>query len=147
EENGMLYYYTRSGDNPMKLQLHSVRLDGTGDKRLTDPAFNHTVNVAPDGKNFIDIAQTHDIPPTTRLVDGEGKVVAELDKSDTTKFDQLGFKKVELIKYKAADGVTDLYGLLSFPSNFDPNKKYPLLVSVYAGPATNGARETFSAPN
>ena len=37
--------------------------------------------------------------------------------------------------------------MLSFPSNFDPNKKYPLLVSVYAGPATNGARETFMTPN
>jgi dipeptidyl-peptidase-4 len=68
-------------------------------------------------------------------------------KSDTTKFDQLGLKRVELIKYKAADGVTDLHGLLHFPSSFDPNKKYPLLVSVYAGPATNGARETFTLPN
>ena len=147
EETGMLYYYARSGDNPMKLQLHRVGLDGKGDKRLTDPAFNHTVNVAPDGNNFIDVAQTHDIPATTRLIDADGKIVAELAKSDTTKFAQLGLKKVELIKYKAADGVTDLYGLLHFPSNFDPNKKYPLLVGVYAGPATNGARETFLTPN
>src|SRR5262249_31774085 len=108
----------------------------------------HTVSVAPDGENFIDVAQTHDIPPATRLVDGNGVVIAELEKSDTTKFDKLTLKKVELIKYKAADGVTDLYGLLHFPSNFDPSKKYPLLVSVYAGPAaTNGARETFTTPN
>jgi dipeptidyl-peptidase 4 len=55
-------------------------------------------------------------------------------------------KKVELIRYKAADGVTDLYGLLHFPSNFDPSKKHPLLVSVYGGPETNGARETFATP-
>lgn len=147
EEAGMLYYLARSGDNHMKLQLHRVGLDGKGDKRLTDPAFNHTVNVAPDGKHFIDVAQTHDSPPVTRLIDADGKVIEELAKSDTTKFDQLGLKRVELIKYKAADGVTDLHGLLHFPSNFDPNKKYPLLVSVYAGPATNGARETFTTPN
>lgn len=147
EEAGALYYLARSGDNHMKLQLHRVGLDGKGDKRLTDPAFNHTVDVAPDGKHFIDVAQTHDSPPVTRLVDANGKVVEELLKSDTTKFDQLGLKRVELIKYKAADGVTDLHGLLHFPSNFDPNKKYPLLVSVYAGPATNGAREAFTLPN
>jgi len=147
EETGMLYYLARSGDNHMKLQLHRVGLDGRGDKRLTDPAFNHLVDVAPDGKHFIDVAQTHDSPPVTRLMDTDGRVVEELAKSDLTKFDQLGLKRVELIKYKAADGVTDLHGLLHFPSNFDPNKKYPLLVSVYAGPDTNGARETFTLPN
>jgi dipeptidyl-peptidase-4 len=147
EEAGLLYYLARSGDNHMKLQLHRVGLDGKGDKRLTDPAFNHTVDVAPDGKHFIDVAQTHNSPPVTRLVDADGKVVEELLKSDSTKFDQLGLKRVELIKYKAADGVTDLHGLLHFPSNFDPSRKYPLLVSVYAGPATNGARETFTTPN
>ncbi|MGE0127154.1 MAG: DPP IV N-terminal domain-containing protein [Blastocatellales bacterium] len=147
EEAGALYYLARSGDNHMKLQLHSVGLDGKGDKRLTDPAFNHGVNVAPDGKHFIDVAQTHDSPPVTRLVDADGKVVEELAKSDAAKFNQLGLKRVELIKYKAADGVTDLHGLLHFPSNFDPNKKYPLLVSVYGGPATNGARENFTLPN
>jgi dipeptidyl-peptidase 4 len=147
EETGTLYYMARSGDNHMKLQLHRVGLDGKGDKRLTDPAFNHTVDIAPDGKHFIDVAQAHDSPPATRLVDTEGRVVEELAKSDTTKFDQLGLKRVELIKYKAADGGADLYGLLHFPSNFDPNKKYPLLVSVYAGPATNGARESFTLPN
>lgn len=147
EDAGLLYYTARDGDNYMKLQLHRVGLDGKGDKRLTDPAFNHAVDVAPGGKHFIDVAQTHDIPPATRLMDAEGKLVAELAKSDTTRFDQLGLKRAELIKYKAADGVTELYGLLHFPSNFDPRKKYPLLVSVYAGPATNGARETFILPS
>jgi len=147
EEAGLLYYMARSGDNHMKLQLHRVGLDGKGDKRLTDPALNHAVDVAPDGKHFIDIAQTHNTPPTTRLVDADSKVIEELAKSDTSKFDQLGLKRVELITYKAADGVTDLHGLLHFPSNFDPSKKYPLLVSVYGGPATNGARETFMTPS
>lgn len=147
EDAGLLYYMARDGDNHMKLQLHRVGLDGKGDKRLTDPAFNHTVEAAPDAKHFIDVAQTHDIPPAARLLDADGKLVAELAKSDTTKFEQLGLKRVELIKYKAADGVTELHGLLHFPSNFDPKKKYPLLVSVYAGPATNGARETFTLPS
>jgi dipeptidyl-peptidase-4 len=137
----------RDGDNHMKLQLHRVGLDGRGDRRLTDPAFNHAVNIAPDNLHFVDVAQTHDRPPVTRLMDGDGKLVAELAASDTTKFDRLGLKRVELITYKAADGVTELHGLLHFPSNFDPSRKYPLLVSVYGGPATNGARETFTLPN
>src|SRR5262249_39231213 len=147
EEAGFLYYLARSSDNPMKLQLHRVGLDGKGDKRLTDPAFHHAVDIAPDGKHFIDTVQTHNSPPETRLVTAEGKVVTELAKSDMSKFDKLGLKRVELLTYKASDGKTDLYGLLHFPSNFDSQKKYPLLVSVYAGPETNGARETFMTPN
>ncbi|HLK55951.1 MAG TPA: DPP IV N-terminal domain-containing protein [Chthonomonadaceae bacterium] len=147
EEAGLLYYMARDGDNFMKLQLHRVGLDGKGDKRLTDPAYNHTVDVAPDGAHFLDISQTHDQPPVTRMMDTNGKVVTELAKSDTTKFDQLGLQRAELFTYKADDGKTDLYGILYKPSNFDPNKKYPMLVTVYAGPETNGARETFSLPN
>jgi dipeptidyl-peptidase-4 len=147
EEAGVLYYMARSGDNYMKLQLHRVGLDGKGDRRLTDPRYHHTVDIAPDGKHFMDTAQTHDTPPFTRLVDAEGNVMEELAKSDVTKFEQLGFQRVELIQFKAADGTTDLYGLLHKPSHFDPSKKYPLLVSVYAGPSTSGARETFTTPS
>jgi len=147
EKAGCLYYRARSGDNPMKLQLHRVDLKGQKDKRLTNPAFSHTVNVAPNGKHFVDVAETHNVPPVTRLMETSGKAVAELARSDMTKFNELGFKKAELFKFKAADGRTELYGMLNFPSNFDPNKKYPLLVRVYAGPATNGARETFMTPN
>lgn len=147
EENGYLYYLAHDGDNYMKEQLHRVGLDGKGDKRLTDPKYHHTVNLAPDGKHFIDTIQTHDTPPATMLVDGDGKVIEELNNSDTTKFDKLGLKKTELLTFKAGDGETELHGILHFPSNFDPQKKYPLLVSVYAGPATNGARESFSTPN
>ncbi|MCI0380700.1 MAG: S9 family peptidase, partial [Gemmataceae bacterium] len=147
EEAGLLYYIARSGDNPMKLQLHRVGLDGKDDRRLTDPAWHHTVDVAPDGQHFIDVIQSHCAPPETRLVDGEGKVVDVLAKSDTTRFEKLGLKPVEMLTFKAADGKTDLYGLLHRPSNFDPSKRYPLLVSVYAGPETNGARETYATPS
>jgi dipeptidyl-peptidase-4 len=147
EDAGRLYYLARDGDNPMKLQLHRVGLNGTDDTRLTDPAYHHNIDLAPDGRHFIDVAQTHDSPPVTRLMNADGKLLDELAKSDLTKFKKLGLKPVELFKFKAADGETDLYGMLHRPSNFDPNKRYPLLVSVYGGPATTGAREIFTVPN
>ncbi|NQV72575.1 DPP IV N-terminal domain-containing protein [bacterium] len=143
EKGKKLWYMARSGDNPMKTQLHSVGLDGKGDKRFTDPTLNHTITASPNGKYFIDVAQTHNTAPVTYLMDNKGKRVAEVATSDLTKFNELGLELNEVFTFKAADGVTDLYGQLSKPSNFDPSKKYPLLVSVYAGPNTNGARETF----
>jgi dipeptidyl-peptidase 4 len=146
EPAGLLYYTAHSGDNPMKLQLHRVSLDGRGDRQLTDPAFHHTVNLAPDAQHFIDVAQTHDTPPTTVLREAEGKLLATLAKSDLTRFKKLGLKPVELLQFKAADGATDLYGMLHFPSDFHAHRQYPLLVSVYAGPATVGAGERFTLP-
>ena len=147
EAPGVLFYTAHDGDNPMKLQLHRVKLDGTEDRRLTDPTLHHTARVAPDGSHFIDVAEAHDVPPSTRLVDAEGKVVETLMESDLSKFDALGLKRVELIRYPAADGKTELFGMLHKPSEFDPTKKYPLLISVYGGPETNGARESFATPN
>ena len=148
EASGVVDYLAHDGDNPMKLQLHRVKLDGSGDKRLTDPALHHTVDVAPDGKTFVDVVQTHDQPPTTRIVAAEtGEVLATIGESDLKKFDELGMKKVELITYTAADGKTELHGILHKPSNYDPKAKYPVLASVYGGPETNGAAETFTLPN
>jgi dipeptidyl-peptidase-4 len=147
ETRGLLFYTARDGDNALKLQLHRVGLDGRNDKRLTDPAFMHTLTPSPDAHYFVDVAQTHDVPPTTRLLDNDGKVIAELAKSDTTRFEALGLKKVEMFTYKAADGKTELHGMMHFPSNFDPSKKYPALASVYGGPESAASSERFTLPN
>jgi len=147
ERGGQVWYTARSGDNHMKMQLHRVGLNGRNDRRLTDPAFNHSISLAPDGRHFIDVAQTHRDAPVTRLVDANGRVLADVATSDLTKFEQLGLQRLEMFTFKAADGVTELHGLIHKPSNFDPTKKYPVLVSVYGGPATNGASENFRMPD
>jgi dipeptidyl-peptidase-4 len=147
EKTGFVYYMARSGDNFMKEQLHRVKLDGSGDMRLTDPAFNHSVQISHDGKYFIDVAETHAIPPFSQLIDLKGKVVAKLAESDMSKFEELGLKKTEVFTFISADGETELHGIIHFPSNFDPSKKYPVLLSNYGGPATNSVRESFTTPN
>jgi dipeptidyl-peptidase 4 len=147
EKARTIWYTARSGDNYLKLQLHRVGFDGRGDRRLTEPELTHTVSVAPDGRHFVDVAQAHDQPPTTRLRDAAGRVIAQLAATDMSRFEELGMKRVELFRFRAADGASDLLGMLHKPSNFDPSRTYPVLVSVYAGPGNNGARETFTMPN
>ncbi|REG88570.1 S9 family peptidase [Algoriphagus antarcticus] len=146
-KNEMLYYMARSGDNHMLMQLHRVQLDGTKETRLTDPAYNHSVTISPDFNYFVDVAQTHDVAPFTNLVNTKGKVVAELAKSDMSKFEELGLKKVEVFTFTSKDGVTELHGMIHFPSDFDSSKKYPVILSNYGGPATNAFRETFTLPD
>ena len=143
-----LYYMARDGENYLKLQLHRVGLDGKNDRRLTDPAFLHSVTLSPDAKHFVDVAESHDQAPVTRLMDANGKQVAELTRTDLTKFNELGLKKVEMYTYTAADGKTTLHGMIHYPSNFDPSRKYPVLLTVYGGPASasNTATERFQVP-
>ena len=170
ERAGVLFYTARDGDNIHKLQLHRVGLDGKDDRRLTDPAFHHTVGgciarlgarpeqppvaapcaISPDSSYFIDVYQTHDTPPATRLADAStGRIVAEVAGSDRSRLSALGGKTAELFTFTAADGQTRLRGLIQFPSNFDPAKVYPALLNVYGAPefASNTARETFVAPS
>jgi dipeptidyl-peptidase 4 len=147
EKENILYYMARSSDNHMKIQLHKIRLDGTKDVRLTNPAFDHSVTLSPDNKFFVDVAQTHDTAPFTNLIDAKGKVVAELVKSDLSKFEELGLKNVEVFTFTSVDGVTQLHGMIHYPSTFDPSKKYPVILSNYGGPATNAFRETFTLPD
>ena len=161
EDAKVVFLMARDGDNFLKQQLHRVGLDGKRDVRLTDPAFNHAVGscmaggggrgggppagpggagacgISPDNTYAVVVYQTHNTPPATRLIDAvSGKVVAELAASDLTKYNELGLKKAEMFTYLAADGKTQLRGMISFPSNFDPSKKYPALASVYGGPAS-----------
>lgn len=143
EGTGMLYYMAHDGDNPMKLQLHRVALDGRGDTRLTDPALTHRVELAPDGRHIVDRAEAHDIPPTTRLLDETGRVLDTLAAADTSRLSALHVTAPEVFKYKSADGKTDCYGILYRPTNFDPSRRYPVLVDVYAGPEFNSVNENF----
>ena len=142
ESRNALFYTARDGDSYLKVQLHRVGLDGRNDVRLTDPAFTHAVTAAslsPDGAYFVDVYQTHDRPPASQLVDARsGKPLAQLASSDMTEYDRAGFRKAEQFSYLAADGKSTLFGQISFPSNFDPAKKYPTLVSVYGGPVLQG---------
>ena len=147
DKQGKLFYMARSGDNHMKMQLHCVKLNGTKDLRLTDPNYHHSVSISSDSKYIVDVAQTHDIPPFTNLLNAKGKVLKKLANSDTSEFEKLGLKKVEVFTFTSADKKTKLHGMLHFPSNFDPNKKYPVLLSIYGGPSTHGFRETFKTPD
>ena len=148
EAHNTLYYMGRDGENYMKFQLHRVGLDGKNDKRLTDPAFTHTIALSPDATYFVDVAETHDQAPVTRLVDANGTVVKQLATTDLSRFNELGLRKVEMYEYKTSDGQATLHGEIHFPSNFDPGKKYPVLVSVYGGPGVgNSTSERFTLPN
>src|SRR5699024_9234794 len=107
-----LFYMAAGPQNPYHRQLHVVGLDGKNDRLLTDPSLGHDVTLSPDGKTFVDVAQSSSNPPETRVVDRSGKVLAVLAKPDRTKFDALGLKPTEVFTFTAADGMTTCYGTI-----------------------------------
>jgi dipeptidyl-peptidase-4 len=143
EDAKEVWYMARSAANPYFHQLHRIGMDGQKAIRLTDLSLSHTVRISPDGKFFVDIAESYEDPATSTLRDRAGKEKLKLAESDLSKFNELHLQKTERIVCKAADGVTDMYGYLQKPSDFDPTKKYPLLVSMYAGPDSGTDRERF----
>lgn len=121
-------------DNPYFAQLCSIKMDGTDFKVLTPETGNHDISLSPDGDYFVDACSQPNVPPVTRLRSIDGKHTTVLEEASVQRLSHMGWKPITPITVKAADGKTDLYGLLYLPTNLDPNKKYPIIDYIYPGP-------------
>jgi len=152
EQAGWLYFSASSGEHPLNRHLHRVRLDGSGHQRLTpDDGFTYSrFEFSPDHHYFVARGEAIDTPPSYGVfaIQGSGAatelgaLVADdpASAADTT---DLQPPPVELFSFPADDGKTTLYGTLHKPIHFDPQRKYPLLVSVYGGPSSSGVSNRY----
>jgi dipeptidyl aminopeptidase/acylaminoacyl peptidase len=99
--------------------------------------------VAPNGRFFVDTWSTVDKPPVSVLRTTEGKLIATLEQADASALYATGWQPPEPFVAKAADGITDLYGLLYRPTNFDSNARYPVIEHLYGGPQMAITARTF----
>jgi dipeptidyl-peptidase-4 len=123
------------GQDPYFTHLYRIGLDGKNNVSLTPDNGTHSVQISPDGKYVVDTFSQPDVAPETTLRDGKtGALIMPLEKADISKLLATGWKPPMQIKMKAADGKTDIYGMLFRPTNFDPGKKYPIINNAYPGP-------------
>ncbi len=133
------------GENVYQNHLYCVHLDGTG-LTLMDPGDgNHDSHLAPSRQFVVDNCSRFDAAPTSVLRDARGNKLMDLEQCDLSKLTQVGWRMPETFIVKAADGVTDLYGHLWKPFDFDPKKQYPIIANVYPGPQTESMTHTFQA--
>jgi dipeptidyl-peptidase 4 len=132
------------GEDPYFPHLYRVGYDGSGLKLLDAGNASHAVSMADDMRYFIDNASRIDLAPEASLVDTLGTVVARLETPDLSALKEAGFKFPEPFAVKADDGVTDLYGVMYKPFDFDANRKYPIIAYVYPGPQTESVTKTFN---
>lgn len=134
EKNKVIYFRARK-ENSARFDFYKATLNGKTITRLSFGDYSHDqVNLSPNGGYFITTYSNVSTPTTMALVDGKGKLVRELGNSKGADFDNYAIPKVEMVRVKSADGLFDLPVVITYPVNFDPTKKYPVLISIYGGP-------------
>jgi dipeptidyl aminopeptidase/acylaminoacyl peptidase len=134
-----------TGEDPYLRHLYRVNLDGSDLQLLTPEAADHEISFANSGRYFIDSYSRADLPTVSLLRSADGNVIRELARADVTKLAASGWKPPEPFRATAADGVTEICGLMFRPANFDPGKKYPVLDAIYPGPQTIKTPKNFPA--
>ena len=138
-------YGKEEGQHPYYQNLYSVKFDGSGLRHLTPEDANHTIYSSNEGNYFVDNYSAVDQPTTTVVRDASGRAIINLQELDISRATELGWKFPEEFTVKAADGVTDLYGVIWKPFDFDSTKSYPIISYVYPGPQTEPFPVTFGA--
>jgi len=133
------------GEDPYFIHYYRINFDGTGLTSLTDGDGNHTAQFSPDNKYIIDTYSRVDMPAVHSLRRAsDGSLVCELEKADISELLETGWTPPEVFVAKGRDGKTDIWGIINRPKDLDPNKKYPVLESIYNGPQGAYVPKSFS---
>ena len=131
-------------ENPYYEHLYKVNVNGSGLKRLTTGDYFHQISLSDDAQFAVDNFSRVNTIPCADLIDRNGNKVMTIQESDFLNLFAAGYKFPELFKVKAADGVTDLYGVMYKPYNFDSTKVYPIIDYVYPGPQVEAVYYPFT---
>lgn len=157
DEKSRTIYFVANGkeadENPYYQHLYKVNFDGSGLQILnkgnstsTGLAGYRGTNLMSDSyKYFINNYSRVNTIPKSEIRDNFGRLIMELETADLSNLMAAGYQFPEPFKAKAADGITDIYGVMYKPFDFDPNKKYPIIEYVYPGPQTEAVNTSFSA--
>jgi dipeptidyl-peptidase-4 len=147
DEKARVLYFTANGreanEDPYYLHLYRINFDGSGLKLLNKGDFDHQISMNDEAKFFIDNYSRVNTIPKSTLFDKNGNKVMDLETADLSPLMQAGYKFPEPFKVKADDGITDIYGVMYKPFNFDSSKKYPIIEYVYPGPQTEAVNKSF----
>jgi dipeptidyl-peptidase 4 len=134
-----------AGEDPYYQHLYRVNLDGTGLTLLDPGDFDHRVSMSESARYFVENYSRVNTVPTSSVMSAAGRKVTDLEVADFSALEAAGYNFPEPYKVEAADGQTDIYGVIYKPYDFDPNKKYPIVAYVYPGPQTEAVSKFWSS--
>ena len=148
DTTGRVLYFSavgrEPGQDPYYTHHYRVNFDGTGLKLLNPENATHSISMPPSNNYLVDNFSRMDQVPRAVLRDNMGSKIIDLETVDISRLEEAGWKMPEPFKVKSVDGVTDLYGNIWKPFDFDPEKKYPIIAYVYPGPQSEGVTKSFS---
>lgn len=144
DEKEKAIYFTARKENSARWDFYMATLDGKKIARLSFGDYSFTdIKLAPNNKHYIATYSNISTPAITAVIDSKGKIIRELANVKGEEFDNYNLPKKEIVRVKSTDGLFDLPVSIIYPINFDPNKKYPVLVSIYGGPNAGTVYDTW----
>jgi dipeptidyl aminopeptidase/acylaminoacyl peptidase len=147
EKNRVLYFTANgreTGEDPYYLHLYRVNFDGSNLKQVTVGNFDHNSTMDDNGRYAVTTYSRVNAAPKSEVVDANGKTLMALETTDMGGLLEAGYKFPTPFVVKAADGQTDLFGVMYKPFNLDSTKRYPIIEYVYPGPQTESVNKAFS---
>lgn len=148
DEKRRVLYFTASGketnEDPYYMHLYRVNFDGSNLRLLNAGDYDHSASMDDNEQYYVDNYSRVNAIPKSTLYNSEGRKITDLESADLSSLFATGYKFPEIFKVKADDGITDLFGVMYKPFDFDSTKKYPVIEYVYPGPQTEAVNSTFS---
>ena len=132
------------GEDPYYMHTYRVALDGSRTTLLNPGNYDHQASASDGGLYFVDNYSRVNTTPASALFDASGRKIMDLEEADLSALEAAGYQFPEVYTVKAGDGVTDIYGVMYKPYDFDPSRKYPIVAYVYPGPQTESVSKSFS---
>ncbi|HUS87401.1 MAG TPA: S9 family peptidase [Bacteroidales bacterium] len=142
DENNRVVYFSGTGGESTDNHFFKVGLDGTGLVKFTKEPGSHSCNVSPNGKYVIDTWSNINTPTTMVALDATGNSVRVIEEPAAIEFDPTKNARSELVRIPATDGFM-LPAIITYPLNFDENKKYPVVFTIYGGPDAGNVRNSY----
>ena len=147
ESAGVVYFQANAreqGEDPYYQHLYRVNLDGSGLRLLNPGDFDHRVSMGESNRFFVNNYSRVNTAPRAAVHATNGNKILDLEEADFSRLAEAGYQFPRPYTVKADDGVTDLYGVMYLPFDFDPDKVYPIVAYVYPGPQTESVAKSFS---
>lgn len=147
EENKWIYFSANGvnrNEDPYHIRYYRIGFDGRNMEDLTPAKGMHSARFSADMAYLVDVCSTAEVPPVAVLRSGtDGRKVMSLEKADISRLEAAGWRKPEVFSAKGRDGKTDIWGLIYRPSNFSPDKRYPIVEYIYQGPGSQYVPKSF----
>ncbi len=139
-------YVIASADaaRPYDQHLYAVPAKGGAVRRLTQEPGIHDVQFSPSGRAFLDVHSSIDRPYATDLRRADGTRIARLEAADTASLAALGHRPPQPFRAKAADGTTEIHGVIYTPADFSPSRRYPVVDYIYGGPWLSAVQKEYA---